>query len=321
MPFFVFAVLLVCSVSIVAQSDSPRISKDEKAQIEHERRPNPKKLFDSIRAADSVKVTYGSDGETKTLFESSGRRDIDELEKALKLRIPKDWRLSVCADPTITLYRNGEIVAIIGDVSGREIRTNIWGANAEIVDQEAWLRWFDDRGIPVVRKERDHAIAMEKLDAKNRARWYAAMPVGAKIPFEKASATVIMMLGRSDPLLKASIDKNYPDKFKRIRAILRWYGSGEVSWSGYPGYEQVAGNLLFDFSTEEIVKALEGTGVSGEHFEGAARHFAGWDFSQQRPNDLNLLSPELKKRLLDQALINADEDKKARAKEAFQTAP
>jgi|SRR6185295_15705735 len=51
--------------------------------------------------------------------------------------------------------------------------------------------------------------------------------------------------------------------------------------------------------------------------EGAARLFGGWEFGQRRPDDLDALPADLKKRLLDHSLKSSDADKLGRAKHAF----
>lgn len=309
--------ILVSSNYLSAQPDSPEAVRAENAKIKQERKPNLKRLYELIRSADRVVVTNGSDGEQQVLFESKDPRDIEELSAALKLEIPKEWRLAVCADPTITLFSKGKEIARIGDVGGREVKTSVWSGNAVIGDQEKWLRWFDERGISVVRKERDHAIKTEKQYAADEARWYAAMPRGAKEPFEKQLGYFSLPSFKDTSLMKAALEREYSEKGSRIRAVLQWYGSGAGSWSGYPAYEQIAGAFLFEFSTKEIIEALNFKEISAEHVEGAARHFASWDFHERRPEDLKLIADSLRQRLLTHSLKSADEDKRERAKKAF----
>jgi hypothetical protein len=78
-----------------------------------------------------------------------------------------------------------------------------------------------------------------------------------------------------------------------------------------------AEELLLGFSTSDLIAAAQTDNLTEQQLEGAARLFAGWDFSQRRPSDLYTLSPELKKKLLDHSLNTTDEDKLDRAKHAF----
>jgi hypothetical protein len=119
-----------------------------------------------------------------------------------------------------------------------------------------------------------------------------------------------------DPLRDA-LSKEFPDALARAMALFGWYGSGAGPWSGYPGYESVAEELLLDLPTQALLKAIEGRELTPAQTEGVARLFGGWTFNKKRPNDRKLLPAELKKRLLEHSLKGDDEDKHGRARHAF----
>jgi hypothetical protein len=98
--------------------------------------------------------------------------------------------------------------------------------------------------------------------------------------------------------------------------LYAWFGSGQGPWSGFPSYETVAERLLLDFQTETLIAAAEAARTA-QQLEGAARLFAGWEFSQHRQEDLARLRPDLKQRLLAHSLESTDEDKRSRARHAF----
>ena len=104
---------------------------------------------------------------------------------------------------------------------------------------------------------------------------------------------------------------------KRALALYAWFGSGEGPWSGFPSYEEVAEELLFDIPTAELVAAAQADDLTEVQLEGAARFFGGWSFSQRRLEDRRTLPPALKRKLLDHTLKSTDEDKLARARKAF----
>lgn len=312
---------LLCGFHIVAQKSvkpSEAHSSESDADIEKERTPQLDKLYELVRSADRIVVAYGSDGEKKVLFDSSQKTDLEEFLSALVLEIPEEWRSSICADPTVTLYKDGKEIVSIGDVSGREVKTSVWDGNAVIEDQERWLRWFDERNMPMVRNERDQAVASEKKYAEEEARWYAAMPGGIKEPFEEQR---YYLYGVPSPKLNKTVmsilEKEYPDKIERIAALLYWFGSGAGPWSGYPSYESIAEGYLLTFTTQDILAALNGRQLNDRHVEGASRLFAGWDFYRTRPQDLDLIPKAMKERFLDYALKSGDEDKIERVKAAF----
>ena len=82
-----------------------------------------------------------------------------------------------------------------------------------------------------------------------------------------------MLKPNLDPL-RTGLSRQYPDEQTRILALYAWFGSGEGPWSGFPGYEIVAEELLLEFQTEALIKAAEATG-SAQQLEGAARLFGG----------------------------------------------
>ncbi len=95
-------------------------------------------------------------------------------------------------------------------------------------------------------------------------------------------------------------------------------GSGAGPWSGYPAYESVAEQMLLEYPTPELVAAVSGRQLSEEEMEGAARLFGGWEFNRSRPSDNALIPDDLKTNLLEHSLRSTDEDKRNRAKHAFE---
>jgi hypothetical protein len=155
--------------------------------------------------------------------------------------------------------------------------------------------------------------AGQKQVAAAESQWSAAMPSALKHLWPR-------VLGEGfnpnlDPL-RAALSTEFPDERTRILALYAWFGSGQGPWSGFPGYETVAERLLLDFQTETLIAAAEAA-KSTQQLEGAARLFAGWEFSQHRKEDLARLPPELKQRLLTHSLESTDDDKRSRARHAF----
>lgn len=292
-------------------------SEAEIAKIQQERTPNLKKFRELLDQADRVVIVYTGEGEQKVLFGTAAPADLAELKKALSLQIPEDWRESICPTPMLKFYRGKEELMSVSNVLGREVKTSVWSGNALLNDPEKWLAWFDKRGMPELRKETDDADAAARKFDKDEKRWYAAMPRGIKEPFEKQTRMFGLPSMGDTSAFKAVLEREYPDRSKRILAVLNWYGSGSGAWSGYPSYESIAGDILFTFSTAEIVGALKSRKPTDTETEGAARFFSGWDFYKKRPDDLRLISDELKRFLLSHALKSSDEDKRSLARKSF----
>lgn len=166
--------------------------------------------------------------------------------------------------------------------------------------------------VPLSRSGMELEAEREQFEVAE-SRWLAAMPSALKSlwsPVLKGG-----LKPNLDPL-RAALSTEFPDERTRILALYAWFGSGEGPWSGFPSYEMVAEELLLDFHTEALIKAAEASG-SAQQLEGAARLFGGWEFSQRRPSDLARLPPDLKQRLLTHSLKSTDEDKRSRARHAF----
>ncbi len=169
-----------------------------------------------------------------------------------------------------------------------------------------------------------HLIAAEKAQEEkakaSEVRWYAGMPRSIRPMWGKTSEEFLLLMKLSstdlNQLLQA-LAQEFPQGSDQILALLTWYGSGEGPWSGFPAYEDIPQQLLMEFSTAEILAAIESTSMSDTQLEGAARFFGGWELSVRRPDKLKALPESLKRTLLEHSLGSTDEDKRTRAKRAF----
>jgi len=153
-------------------------------------------------------------------------------------------------------------------------------------------------------------------------RFLAKMPPSIR-PFWDADANLqagIAPLGQPMEDLRAAFSSANPDRDAAIRTLLVWFGSGAGPWSGFPGYEIIAEQLLLTYPTDSIIRAAQAPDASGELLEGSARYFAGWEFYKRYPTDVALIPTSLKQRLFEHTLHTgdvADDDRRARAKRAF----
>ncbi|MEG3789156.1 hypothetical protein V1318_03385 [Lysobacter sp. CCNWLW3] len=167
--------------------------------------------------------------------------------------------------------------------------------------------------------EKGQQAEIARIEAGQK-RFLAAMPPSIK-PFWDADANLqsgIPPLPMAD--LRAAFTSANPDRDAAIRVLLVWFGSGTGRWSGFPGYEDIAGQLLLDYPTDRIVAVAQAADTSEALLEGAARYFAGWGFSKRHPLDIALVPASLKQRLLEHTLRTGDvddEDRRDRAKHAF----
>lgn len=291
--------------AIVAQTrESPdsaprRVSSDGPVAVSE-----VKKL---INEADRLVVADSSDNGSKTtrLYESNKRADILAFLSAFDIRIPRGWRLSICGNPDVTFYKGDKVLLSLTNMGAKSVTTSLWEGDYLIGNTNRWLKWFDDRGITGPRAEYKKNIEEAKQNEAALEKWKLAMPKGVRQVWPEVVKQEYLLMYDLAPI-RAALMSNYRKNDDRILALLHWYGSGTGKWSGYPAYEQVAGNALMDYSTGEIVAAISIHSLTETQLDGAARFFGGWDFQRLRPNDLNLVPDLIKYRLQQRSSQNSN---------------
>lgn len=116
----------------------------------------------------------------------------------------------------------------------------------------------------------------QKLADEARARWVKAMP-RSLVPF--LGSDVLMQTPEVPDLapLHAPLAAEFPDKLARIRALLAWYGAGAKDWQNVPTYELAAMMLLQEYSTAEVVAAIQAGPLTDDQMNGAARIFTSYE--------------------------------------------
>jgi hypothetical protein len=199
----------------------------------------------------------------------------------------------------MAVYRDGKRIGTLG-IAGSSKPMNALLAAAKLPVSKSY--------------DEDAELARAKQFEDDYRRWREATPQSMR-NIEVGEGPVVGndVIAR----MSAALAQEQPQINERLLVLLGWFGSGAGPWSGFPAYEEVPEKLLLQYSTEDLLGALESSDLSKAQLEGAARLFAGWNFGQQRPTDRNKLSKALKGRLLAQALRSADADKRDRSMRAF----
>ncbi|MGB8352655.1 MAG: hypothetical protein WCD79_02080 [Chthoniobacteraceae bacterium] len=165
--------------------------------------------------------------------------------------------------------------------------------------------------VPVSQTDTEEQREAERKKGElAEARWRAAMPKSVQSFWTDEPVPNV------SPMREA-LAHEYPDTTQRILKLLEWYGNGAGPWSGYPSYEGAPEELLRDYPTKTILAAIQSAKLNAMQIEGAARFFAGWYFSKDRPGDLDLLPRPFKDELLKHSIKTKDSDKKQRSENAF----
>jgi hypothetical protein len=157
----------------------------------------------------------------------------------------------------------------------------------------------------------DRVILSQGLNTyfKVTANWRAAMPASIR-PLWTDDMWYLAHAGNAD--LHRMIDalaQEFPDKNGLLLELLSWYGSGIGARCSFCArYEFIVDDLLFQFSSDEIVKAALSKPLTEEQLDGAARFFADWYFQRERPTDIQNFPSSLKSTLLAHIQKRSNED-------------
>lgn len=268
-----------------------------------------------LAAADKIVVKTRPTRLSRILFESTDKKDLEDLWRSLVLEPPAEWFHCMCdGTPAIYVYERGRELAELTNHHGLSIRCSLWDSDVRITDTEKWLSWFDARRISGPREEVEKMRAQQAQSMQDWEKWLAAMPNALRTVWSNALGEFGSV--DLDPL-RSELESSIPDSGERILALLEWFGSGAGPWSGFPSYESAAENLLLDFSTIDLIAATQSKRLSPAQTEGAARLFGGWSFAQQRSEGLRVLPDALKKDLWLHTQNTNDKDKFLRARRAF----
>lgn len=280
----------------------------------------------ALRDADRLRVRSGGAchrniDEEKTLIDIANAEQARAFVQQIDVIDNREqwFHCMCCGNPTIELYQGDKLLAALAFHHGRSLRwvAGKWPGDAKLTpDSALYLREFlAANGAPGAKEEFEEMEARSQEWAKNEARWKAAMPEAIK-PYWKQSGDPLAKPVKPEIII-SKLAQDIPDRNEQILTLLHWLGSGDGPWSGYPAYESLAQELLLQYTTQDILAAVDGVDLTPTQTDGLARLFGGWDFSQKRPNDRQLIPAGLKTRLLAHVQQSDDEDNRSRALRAF----
>jgi hypothetical protein len=236
---------------------------------------------------------------------------INESENGLHCMCYGDQALELRDD-------RGAVLAVLGLHHGSSIRWDEWSSDGQLTKRGAVFEWMARRGLTGPLDDYEEEKRDQQRAATFKQAWVEAAP-------EALQALISQMLESSrtgivDPellrLARSQLESSYPESTDRALALLKWYAAGSGRCSGYPVHEGIPGDLLLTIDTPAMVQAIEDNPQDLEAWQGALRCFAGWHFRRRR-NELLVLTPESRERLLAIAVESGDEDKLSRAQMAL----
>lgn len=241
-------------------------------------------LAAAIDGADRVTVRESLFKGARVLFESAERHDLNALREAVKVVVPPEPMVCAClGGPVIELYSGSRRVLVLENHHGESIACDLWVGDAPIVPAEPWLAWFEDRGMPQLRKTYESHQRVRAKARMEQAHWMDAMPKAMRAAWSEMQG----FLATPDVVqLEAVLAEEEPIEAKRILALFALYGSGAGPWTGYPSYEDTAAQMLNQYPAKKLIEAVgSGNGLSPSQMEGVARLLSGWHCGASHVDD------------------------------------
>ena len=251
---------------------------------------------------------------SRTVAKTDDAEDLRALRGALRIHDGGIGHCMCLGTLELNFWAHGAELGTVTLHHGVSLRWPPFFENAELADPESLLDWLSAHGVTSEREDYEEARREEAEYAAAKVRWRAAMPA----VLEPHRSSMLEPFRPEWPEVAKTLARAYPDPVERARVLFAWLGHGKGPWSGCPSYEEVPEWCLRQLPLDVLVEAAQTNPQEEALREGAARLLAGWEFWSQRGADLDKLPPDLKRSLLSHALESADEDKRKRARAAFE---
>lgn len=272
--------------------------------------PNPsqRSLDEQLARVTSVRIIKGEviEGKalgTEVLYETKDTANIEALKECLRIsEDPATFNHCMChGDHAIELYEQQIPIIVLGLHHGYSIRWDKWKHDGAILDVDRLVNWLDERGVSSLKKQVEEDRQRESAAQRAKEIWISAMPKSiAAIWSQLDAGNMLDLVGNvakspqtTQKLYQCGValQKDYPEKYERTLALLRWYGSGAFVTGAIPVYEAVPENLLRMYQPEEIVAAAQSRALTPIEIRGFLRILGDSSFREEHPC-AHLLIPE-----------------------------
>jgi len=177
-----------------------------------------------------------------------------------------------------------------------------WKEDAKLKNPLVFLEWLSGLGIEKPLKKHNESIKKEKKRSKQFNQWK-----------EKAPKSVIRSID-SDycydyDKVQQELKKEISEERDLILKLFELFGSDFGNWSGFPSYEIIPEGVLLKIPIKSFNEIYKSSELTKEQMHGMARFFSGWDFNKNRKTEINKLSIDLKKLLLEHLMEFGDLEK------------
>ncbi|MBO9200216.1 MULTISPECIES: hypothetical protein [Niastella] len=268
---------------------------EERAKLPKPTNENLRKLFEGID-----RILIKDDGvyeekaiSDKVILEITGPGLVNRFSDLLEIDESLTGFYCLCLGSyAIELFANGQLRATIGFHHGRSIRYDKWNSDVALMQNENLLSFLAQLGLTGPQEE--YQEDQRRAEASNIAQseWLAIAPkcfTKFQEEIQDINLNTVDYLGE----LIAELDKEIPEKDKRVIALLQTYGKTSNFWTAYPIYEEAPANVLNTYNPRDILDIYERSDRNYKTRRGLGRYICSFNFRKIRKKYLKDISDDV----------------------------
>lgn len=192
----------------------------------------------------------------------------------------------------IELFANGQLQATIGLHHGRSIRYDKWKGDAALMQNEGLLSFLAQLGLTQLQEEYLEDKQRGETSKLAEREWQDIAPKA----FAKFQEEIQEINHNTQDYLEeliTELNKEIPDKDKRVIALLQTYGKTKNFWTAYPSYEEAPANVLNTFTLSDILDIYARSDKNYKTRRGLGRYICSFNFRQIRKKYLKDISDDV----------------------------
>lgn len=192
----------------------------------------------------------------------------------------------------IELFANGQLQTTIGLHHGKSIRYDKWNGDAALMQNEGLLSFLAQLGLTKPQEEYIEGQQRAEVSSLAEREWLAIAPKS----FAKFQEEIQEINYNTEDYLEeliAELNKEIPDKDKRVIALLQTYGKTKNFWTAYPSYEEAPANVLNTFTLSDILDIYVRSDRNYKTRRGLGRYICSFNFRQIRKKYLKDISDDV----------------------------
>jgi hypothetical protein len=188
----------------------------------------------------------------------------------------------------IELYAGNQLQATISYHHEVSIRYDGWSSDASLAHPEQLVHFMASIGFTTPLEDFHDSKRKQEASQLADAEWLAGAPKCFTTFWEEYQVD-----GNFPQALVDALNEEIPEKAARIIALLKTYGRSKSPWSGYPCYEDVPAEILYNYTIQYILEVYTNSDRNYKIRRGLARFLCSHKFRQIRKSRLKYISEEV----------------------------